>query len=328
MKRAIFILLLAVLGVAAYYLYPRWFPQKPAETEIRLSGNVEAHESLVSFKVTGRIVELPIEEGQAVAAGQLLARLDGSDYRQQVNVDQASVRVRDSQLQLALAGSRSQDIDAAYQNVLDAQADLQQKKKDFARYDELYRKDEIPGQVRDQAQTAVERAQANVDRLRQIHNKLEEGTRKEQIAVEQATLRQAQQTLGLSRIRLGYTELTAPLAGVILVRDGELGEVVSPGAPVVTLADLDNVWVRVYLPETDLGRVRLGQEVSVGTDTFPGKRYRGHVSFISSEAEFTPKTVQTEKERVTLVYRIKVDVENPNHELKPGMPADVYIPLQ
>jgi HlyD family secretion protein len=328
MKRAIFILLLAAVGVAVYYLYPQWFPQKPAETEIRLSGNIEAHESLVSFKVTGRIVELPIEEGQAVAAGQLLARLDGSDYRQQVNVDQASVRVRDSQLQLALAGSRSQDIDAAYQNVLDAQADLQQKKKDFARYDELYRKDEIPGQVRDQAQTAVERAQANVDRLQQIHNKLEEGTRKEQIAVEQATLRQAQQTLGLSRIRLGYTELTAPLAGVILVREGELGEVVSPGAPVVTLADLDNVWVRVYLPETDLGRVRLGQEVSVGTDTFPGKRYRGHVSFISSEAEFTPKTVQTEKERVTLVYRIKVDVENPNHELKPGMPADVYIPLQ
>jgi HlyD family secretion protein len=328
MKRAIFILLLAAVGVAAYYLYPQWFPQKPAETEIRLSGNIEAHESLVSFKVTGRIVELPIEEGQAVATGQLLARLDGSDYRQQVNVDQASVRVRDSQLQLALAGSRSQDIDAAYQNVLDAQADLQQKKKDFARYDELYRKDEIPGQVRDQAQTAVERAQANVDRLQQIHNKLEEGTRKEQIAVEQATLRQAQQTLGLSRIRLGYTELTAPLAGVILVREGELGEVVSPGAPVVTLADLDNVWVRVYLPETDLGRVRLGQEVSVGTDTFPGKRYRGHVSFISSEAEFTPKTVQTEKERVTLVYRIKVDVENPNHELKPGMPADVYIPLQ
>jgi HlyD family secretion protein len=328
MKRAIFILLLTALGVAAYYLYPRWFPQKPAETEIRLSGNIEAHESLVSFKVTGRIVELPIEEGQAVAAGQLLARLDGSDYRQQVNVDQASVRVRDSQLQLALAGSRSQDIDAAYQNVLDAQADLQQKKKDFARYDELYRKDEIPGQVRDQAQTAVERAQANVDRLQKIHNKLEEGTRKEQIAVEQATLRQAQQTLGLSRIRLGYTELTAPLSGVILVREGELGEVVSPGAPVVTLADLDNVWVRVYLPETDLGRVRLGQEVSVGTDTFPGKRYRGHVSFISSEAEFTPKTVQTEKERVTLVYRIKVDVENPNHELKPGMPADVYIPLQ
>jgi HlyD family secretion protein len=328
MKRAIFILLLAAVGVAAYYLYPRLFPQKPAGTEIRLSGNVEAHESLVSFKVTGRIVELPIQEGQAVSAGQLLARLDGSDYRQQVNVDQASVRVRDSQLQLALAGSRSQDIDAAYQNVLDAQADLQQKKKDFARYDELYRKDEIPGQVRDQAQTAVERAQANVDRLQQIHNKLEEGTRKEQIAVEQATLRQAQQTLGLSRIRLGYTELTAPLAGVILVREGELGEVVSPGAPVVTLADLDNVWVRVYLPETDLGRVRLGQEVSVGTDTFPGKRYRGHVSFISSEAEFTPKTVQTEKERVTLVYRIKVDVENPNHELKPGMPADVYIPLR
>jgi membrane fusion protein YbhG len=328
MRRAILILLLAVLGVAAYFLFPRWFPQKPAETGIKLSGNIEAHESLVSFKVTGRIVGLPVEEGQAVAAGQLLARLDGGDYRQQVDVDEAGVQVRDSQLQLALAGSRSQDIDAAHQSVLDAQADLDQKKKDFARYDQLYRKDEIPGQARDQAQTNVERAQANLSRQQQIYDKLEEGTRKEQIAVEQANLRQAQQALGLSRIRLGYTELTAPLAGVILVREAELGEVVSPGAPVVTLGDLDDVWVRVYLPETDLGRVRLGQEVSVETDTFPGKRYRGRVSFISSEAEFTPKSVQTEKERVTLVYRIKVNVENPNHELKPGMPADVYIPLR
>jgi membrane fusion protein YbhG len=328
MKRAIFIVILAALGITAYFLYPHWFPQKPPPTESKLSGNIEAHESLVGFKVAGRIVQLPVEEGQAVAAGQLLAQLDGGDYRQQVNVDEANVGVRDAQLHLALAGSRSQDIDAAQQSVRDAQADLAEKKKDLARYESLYRKDEIPGQVRDRAQTAVERAQANVDRLQQIYNKLLEGTRKEQIAVDQATLRHAQQALDLSRIRLGYTELIAPMAGVILVREAELGEVMSPGAPVVTLANLDDVWVRVYVPETQLGRVRMGQEVAVGTDTFPGKRYRGRIAFISSEAEFTPKTVQTEQERVTLVYRVKVDVENPNHELKPGMPADVYIPLR
>jgi HlyD family secretion protein len=130
----------------------------------------------------------------------------------------------------------------------------------------------------------------------------------------------------MSRIRLSYTTLAAPFDGVILVRQAELGEVTSSGTPVVTLADLDHIWVRVYLPETDLGRVRWGQDVTVKTDTFPGKNYRGKVSFISSEAEFTPKSVQTEKERVTLVYRVKVDVENPGHELKPGIPADVFIP--
>ena len=132
----------------------------------------------------------------------------------------------------------------------------------------------------------------------------------------------------MSRIRLGYTVLRAPFTGVVLTRQAELGEVVSPGTPIVTLADLDHIWLRVYLPETDLGEVCWGQDVDIRTDTYPGKIYRGHVSVIASDAEFTPKSVQTEQERVTLVYRIKVDVENPNHELKPGMPADAYIKVK
>ena len=121
--------------------------------------------------------------------------------------------------------------------------------------------------------------------------------------------------------------LRAPVSGVVVVRDAELGEVVAPNTPVATIADLDHLWLRAYVNETDLGRVRWGQDVTVQTDTFPGKSYRGHVSFISDKAEFTPKSVQTFKERVTLVYRIKIDVENPNHELKPGMPADAIIEL-
>jgi HlyD family secretion protein len=145
--------------------------------------------------------------------------------------------------------------------------------------------------------------------------------------VQLASLHQAGDALKLSQVRLGYTELTAPLAGTVTVREAELGEVLSAGAPVVTIADLEHVWVRVYVPETELGKLRLGEAVAVSTDTYPGKRYPGRVSFIASEAEFTPKSVQTDKERVTLVYRVKVDVENPTHELKPGMPADVTAPV-
>jgi HlyD family secretion protein len=295
---------------------------------MKLSGNIETHESLVGFKVSGRIVDLPVEEGQSVKAGQLLARLDTDDYRQQLAVDDAVLHVRDRQLELALAGSRQQDVLAAYQSVLDARADLEQKQKDFERYDALYKKDEIPAQTRDLAQTNVVRAKANLARLEQVYSELQEGTRKEEIAVDHANAHQARQTVQMSRIRLSYTTLTAPFTGVILVRQAELGEVMSPATPVVTLADLDHIWVRVYLPETDLGRMRWGQDVAVRTDTYPGKSYRGHVSFISSEAEFTPKSVQTDRERVTLVYRVKVDVENPNYELKPGMPADVYVPAK
>ncbi len=326
MKRIVPILLLAAAAGAVVYFYPQWFHPAAAQSEMKLSGNIEAHESMVSFKVSGRIVELPVEEGQALKAGQLIARLDSEDYRQQVAMDEAALKVRNRQLELALAGSRKQEIDAARQSVDDARADLKQKQQDFERYDELYKRDEIAAQTRDQAWTNVIRARATLARLEQIYNELVEGTRKEEIDVDRANVNQASQNLGMSRVKLSYTTLAAPFDGVILVRQAELGEVTSPGTPVVTLADLDHIWVRVYVADTDLGRLRWGQDVTVRTDTFPGKNYRGKVSFISSEAEFTPKSVQTEKERVTLVYRVKVDVENPNHELKPGMPADVFFP--
>jgi len=328
MKKAI-ILILVLGGATAtgLYIYSRWKAQRPAGNVLQLSGNIEAHESVVSFKVQGRIVELPIEEGQWVNAGDTLAQLDSEDYRQQVQVDEASVRSRDAELELALAGSRSQDIKAAQQNVLDAQADLDLKKSDLRRYESLYQKDEVSAQTRDAAATAVERAQANYERVKQVYDELLEGTRKEQIRINQAALNQARQSLKMSQVRLRYTVLRAPTSGVVLVRQAELGEVMAPGTPVVTIADLDHLWVRVYVSETDLGRVRWGQEATVRTDTFPGKTYHGRVSFISSEAEFTPKSVETHEERVTLVYRVKIDLDNPNHELKPGMPADAVIEI-
>jgi HlyD family secretion protein len=328
MKRVIPALVLLAIGGAVVYFHPQWFRKPVAENVLRLSGNIEAHESLVSFKVTGRIIALPVEEGMTLKAGDLLARLDSDDYRQQVAMDESTIRVRDRQLALGMAGSRTQDIEAAQQAVLDAQADLEQKKKDYARYQALYEKDEIPGQTRDLAATNVTRAQATYERAQQIYNELVEGTRKEELAVEHSNVHQADQSLQMSRIRLAYTVLRAPFTGVVLVRQAELGEVVSPGTPIVTLADLDHLWVRVYVPETDLGKVHWGQAVDVRTDTYPDKIYHGRVSFVASEAEFTPKSVQTEKERVTLVYRVKVDVENPNRELKPGMPADTSISLK
>ncbi len=325
MKRVLIILVLGAISLGAYHVYPKWFAKRSEVNELKLSGNIEAHESLVSFKVPGRIVELPVDEGETLKAGALIARLDSDDYRQQVAVDEANTHVRYSELTLGLAGSREQEIEASRQNIVDAQADLEQKQKDFNRYQALYEKGEIAAQIRDQAATNVQRAQAALDRLQQVHNELVEGTRREELAVQRANLRQATENLAMSHIRLSYSVLRAPFAGVILVRQAELGEVITAGTPIITLADLDHLWVRVYIPETDLGKVHWGQDVDVRTDTYPGKTYRGHISFISSEAEFTPKSVQTEKERVTLVYRVKIEVENPNYELKPGMPADAYI---
>lgn len=328
MKRRIPILIvLAALIAAGVYFYPRFTKTSKPQNEVVLSGNIEAHESLVSFKVQGRIVELPIEEGQSVEKDALLARLDDADYKQRVRIDEATVRVRQSNLALTLAGTRDQEIKAAQQNMLDAQADMQQKKLDFDRAQRLFSEDAVSAQDRDLADTALKRSQAAFQAAEQKYSEALEGSRKEDIAIAHANLNEAHANLGMSHVNLDYTILRAPNAGVITVRQAELGEVVVPGTPVVTLADLDHIWLRAYIAETDLGRVRWGQDAAVTTDTFPGKQYHGRISFIASEAEFTPKSVQTYKERVMLVYRIKIDIDNPNHELKPGMPADAHIPL-
>jgi HlyD family secretion protein len=325
-----FIPILIVLGIALgffVYFYPRWAHSTQAEAQLTLSGNIEAHESLISFKVQGRIVELPVEEGQWVQTGMLLARLDGDDYQQRVRIDEANIRVRQSNLALLLAGTREQELRASEQMMLDAKADLDQKKLDNDRAQRLFSKDEVSQQDRDLAETAMKRAQASYEAAQQRYNEAVEGSRKEDIAIAQANLRQAHADLGLSRVSLDYTILRAPSAGVITVREAELGEVVVPGTPVVTLADLDHIWLRAYVAETDLSRIRWAQDATITTDTYPGKQYHGRISFISSNAEFTPKSVQTYKERVTLVYRIKIDIDNPSHELKPGMPADAHISL-
>jgi HlyD family secretion protein len=328
MKRVINVLVLLAAAIAAgVYFYPRLTKKPESTNRLTLSGNIEAHESLVSFKVPGRIVELPVEEGQQVEQGVLLARLEDADAKQRVRIDEASVGVRQSNLALTLAGTREQEVKAAQQSMIDAQADLDQKKLDNDRAQQLFGKDEISAQDRDLAATALKRAEAIFKAAQQRYNEAVEGSRKEDVEIARANLNQANANLGLSRVNLDYTVLHAPSAGVITVRQAELGEVVAPGSPVVTLADLDHIWLRAYVAETDLGSIHWGQEATVTTDTYPGKQYHGRISFISSSAEFTPKSVQTYKERVTLVYRIKIDIDNPNHELKPGMPADAQLEL-
>jgi len=325
MKRMVLIMLVALAVTAGGYLYVRTAANQATDSTIRISGNIEAHESVVSFKVQGRIVALPVQEGQYVTQGDLLARLDDEDYRQQVSMDEATVHTREAELELALAGSRVQEIKAAKQTVVDAQADLELRRAEFRRRQALLAEQGVSQEDLDSAATQMKRAQATYERAKQTYDQVVEGTRKEEIAVQRANLRLAREALQMSRVKHSYTVLSAPVTGVVLVRQAEMGEVMSPGTPVVTIADVDHLWLRGYINETDLGRVRWGQPATVHTDTYPGKAYQGRVSFISSQAEFTPKSVETHKERVKLVYRIKIELNNPNHELKPGMPAEAVI---
>ncbi len=322
MKRSRLALGIAVGVVAAatgLYLGVGILPVGSAANRgLLLSGNIEAHESVVAFKsVQSRIVELPFDEGQWVEAGTLLARLDAADYAQQVRIGAAALRTRRAEL-----GSTKQGLEAARSAVLADEADQALRQLDWQRIGTL-RHQGIAAQAElDRVATARKQSDAILQRDHALA-----AARAREVDVARATVRMAREQLQLARIVLDYATLRAPFAGVILVRQAELGEVMLPGTPVVTLADLDHVWLRAYVQETDLGRIRWGQTATIRTDTYPDRRYAGRISFIASKAEFTPKSVETHAERVTLVYRIRIEVENPGHELKPGMPADATIDL-
>jgi len=281
-----------------------------------VSGNIEAHESLLGFeRVQGRLLPLPVDEGQWVEAGAVLARLDDGDVRQQAAIDASLLRMRRAQL-----ASAEQARDAARRTVEADLAERAQRRLDQERLHTLWRSGIVSRGELDRVETALAVAEAALGRDQALA-----AAREREVAVASAAVRHAEAQLRLTRRLLAHTVLRAPFAGVILVRQGEPGEVLQPGSPVVTLADLDRVWLRAYVQEPHLGRIRLRQSATVRIDD--GRRFDGRIAFIASRAEFTPKSVETHAERVTLVYRIRIDVENPGHALKPGMPADAEIAL-
>ena len=278
---------------------------------------------------------------------------------QEISQAQAAVENAQARLQQLLDGSRPQEIQSAKAGVDQALADMEKKKADMDRAKKLYQDKYIAAQDWDAAKTAYDMAVANYKKAQENYDLVVEGPRKEEIAAGRAQLGQSQAALRLAKThriqidvlkkelatargqvkeaasaleviqtQIEYSNLYAPTSGVVLVKNAEPGEFVVPGGAVVTLGQIEKPWLKAFINEGDLGRVKLGQKVSVTTDTYPGKEYPGKVTFISSQAEFTPKNVQTAKERVKLVYRIKVGLENPQNELKPGMPADAQIQIK
>lgn len=325
-RNRIILAVIALLAVVAVMIVtvlrtPRlafWHAKGDANV-LLLSGNIEAHESVLSFKtVQSRIIDLPFNEGQWVRKGTVLAVVDATDYRQQMAIVEANLVVQQRQLE-----STRQNLYTAGRTLLVDQAELKQRQRDWRRALDLQQKGFFSTAMLDQAETVLKQASAVLERDQSLQVA---ATRNVEVA--QASVHNGEETIALARIVVGYTTLTAPFDGVVTVRKAELGEVVVPGTPVLTLADLDHVWLRAYLNEADLGRVRLGQAVTVSNDSYPNKRYQGRIAFIADKAEFTPKSVETHAERVTLVYRIKIDIANASHELVPGMPAEARVELQ
>ena len=321
-KRRFFLVIIVLACLFGWVVQqrPQWLPWHHPDNpnDLLLSGNIEAHESVLSYKtVQSRIVELPFDEGKWVRKGTVLAVVDSTDYRQQVAIAEAALAAQQRQLDIA-----KQNLVTSERTLTVDRTDLKQRQLDRQRAYDLNQQGFLSSAALDQSDTSVKLSSSVLER-----DQSQRDAAIHAIAFSKANVHNAEEAQALSRVVLGYATLVAPFDGVITVRKAEIGEVVVPGTPVVTLADLDHIWMRAYVNETKLGRVHLNQPVSVSSDSHPGKRYDGRVSFIASEAEFTPKSVETHEERVTLVYRIKIDLDNPNHELVTGMPVDAHIDL-
>jgi HlyD family secretion protein len=283
------------------------------------SGHVEATEVLVSTKVAGTIDSLAVDEGSVVAAGQELARIDTTDVRLALDTARAERSQAEAELRLRLAGSRVEDIREARAQVVRAEADLQGAQKDLDRMEGLLAAGSGTTKARDDARTRRDVAQAGLDAARERLQRLEAGFRPEEKDAARARLAAADARIGQLEQQLADAVIVSPVAGVVTEKLAEKGELAARGTGIVVVTDLPNAWLNAYVSEPDLARLRLGQEAEVVTDD--GQARKGRVSFVASRAEFTPKNVQTRDERVKLVYRIKVALENADGLFKPGMPA-------
>ena len=324
MKKKLFIVgILFLLGVSIFLIYR--LGKKHEEGVLVLSGNVEVTEVNLGFKISGRVEQLLSEEGQRIKKGDKLAVLDSAELDSQAAQSRAYLNETTARLEELRAGSRPQEIEQANANTRTAEAELLKAKKDYERYEKLYTNGAVSAQQMDTAKKALDVAASQHRKAIEALSLVREGPRKEDIKAAESRVKQAEAALMVSKERLKDTVIYSPAPGVILRKNIEPGETVASGIPVYTTGDLENPWIKVYVKEDKLGLVKLGQKAEVRVDSYPDKKYEGTITYISSEAEFTPKNVQTQEERVKLVFGVKVSVKNVNDELKPGMPADVRI---
>ncbi len=295
--------------------------------------------------------EVSIWKAEVQGAESELAELRAGSRLEEIDGSRAAVEKAQSDLDELLAGSRPEEIAASEATVELARAGMENLKVEMNRYKKLFDEEIVSAEKYDKTRTDYKMALAQVKQTEEMLHLARKGPRKEDIEQARAALKGAKEkfkmvkkgprtekidqasaklakakaSLSLAKTKLSYAEVLSPLTGLVISENIEAGEYVVPGTPIVTVGDLVNVWVRGYVDEEDLGRVKVGLNAQVTADTYPEKVYEGIVSFISSKAEFTPKSVQTQKERVKLVYRIKVEIRNTNMELKPGMPVDVNI---
>ena len=286
---------------------------------LQASGEIEATEVRVSTKVGGTLTSLRVKEGSSVRRGDLLASIDTTDAALALAAARADEAYADADLRLRLSGSRVEDIRAAEAQLARAKADLEGAEQDLARMEALLSEGSGTTKARDDARTRRDVAKATRDGAREQWLRLKAGSRPEEIDVARARLDAAKARATQLEQQIRDARIFSPVDGVVTEKLVEEGELLAPGTPLLVITDMAHPWLTVYLGEPDLGRIRLGQSAVVLTDG--GEQRIGHVSYIASESEFTPKNVQTRDERVKLVFRVRILLQNDDGLFKPGMPA-------
>ena len=312
-----------VIATATYLLA---FRNRASAADAPVSGTVEATEADLGFQVPGRIDSVGPHEGDRVKAGDTLALLDRTELAARQAQAQAALTAARAVLAQMEHGSRTEELAQAREGDSTAAARLADAQRDFDRTQRLFQGGAVPREAFDKASLALDVARGAKSQADQQLKLVAAGPRVETIDAQRAAVAQAQAAVHQADAAMDNGVIRAPFDGVVTVRDREPGETVGAGAPVLTVMNLADRWVRIYLREDRIGAVKLAEPASISTDTYAGRSYPGAVSFISSQAEFTPRNVQTTEERVKLVYAVKVRIAGDTAEdLKPGMPADVKL---
>ena len=328
MKKLIPLVLIALVAAAVFaVLKLRPGDSGTDDGRLMLYGNIDIREVQLAFNGSERIREILVQEGDRVKKGQRLARLDTRLLEARLAEAEAAVEAQRQALAKLEAGSRPEEIRKVEAELQAAQAQAKAARDSYRRIKRLLEQKLVSPQDEEQARSQADAAEAQVRAIQETLALLRAGARKEDIAAARAQLASREAAREQARRRLADANLHAPADGIIRNRILEPGDMAFPQTPVLTLAFVDPVWVRAYLPEPMLGRVKLGARAWITTDSYPDKRYPGWVGYVSPTAEFTPKTVQTPELRTRLVYSVRVFACNPEDELRLGMPVSLEVEL-
>ncbi|MDR3564326.1 MAG: efflux RND transporter periplasmic adaptor subunit [Negativicutes bacterium] len=313
------IILVLVCGAAIYKVY------FTTEAGITATGTVEVTLADVVPKINGYMSELKIEVGDSVKAGQTIARISRPDLDAQAVADESALMKARAQLTDLEKGSRDQELLQAKANLTAAQSVSDKAKTDLARFSVLYRDGAIAAQQLDVTQSAYDVAQSSLVAAQAQQSLVIEGNRPDVIEAQRMEVKRLQAVLDVTHATLADTTVVSPISGVILTKNYQDREYVNPGSAIATVGDLNDCWVKIYVSSSQLGLIRLGQQVEVRIDAYPHRVFAGTIKEIGQNAEFTPRQSITQQERANLVFYVKVKIDNSEDILKPGMPADVVL---